>query len=313
MRVATIGVFDGVHRGHQALVGRARELAGPEGTVVAVTFDPHPLSVLRPDVAPPMLTTIERRMELLHRAGADEVVVLPFSAELSERTPEEFIRYLVTPTGLEAGAAEGIDADAVVAGANFRFGKGAAGDAGTLREAADRMGFHADVLPLIADDVPDGAVTWSSTHVRQQLAEGQVDGAAHVLARPHRVEGLVVHGDKRGRELGYPTANVEPPAGFAIPADGVYAGWLADADTGTTYPAAISVGTNPHFAGTQRRVEAHVPGRSDLELYGHRVGVDFLQRLRGQLVFESLDGLLEQMGRDTQATLRLVAQRAGED
>lgn len=300
MRVATIGVFDGVHRGHQALVAAAARLAGHQGEVVAVTFDPHPLAVLRPDLAPALLTTIDRRVQLLRDAGAADVVVLPFTPELAAQSPEEFVDRLVGAPGTAGIAGEGIGA--IVAGDNFRFGKGAAGDPGTLAELGASRGYVVEVLTLISEDVPgEGPITWSSTYVRGRIAAGDLPAATHVLGRPHRVTGTVVHGDHRGRELGYPTANLDLDVDYALPPDGVCAGRLVLGDGGTDsvmLPAAVSIGTNPHFGGVERRVEAHVLGRDDLDLYGQGVGVDLVDRIRGQQVFDSVDGLIAQMARD---------------
>ena len=294
MRVVIIGNFDGVHRGHSALVERARGRAGagPDDRVVAVTFDPHPAAVLRPESAPDRLTSVQRREELLRAAGADEVVVLHFTPELASRTPEEFARMLrETPE---------IAADSVIVGDNFRFGARAAGNTDTLAALGQELGFEVEVLPLVSEAIPgDDHGAWSSTRIRECIAAGDLASAAVMLGRPHRLEGLVVRGDQRGRELGYPTANVEVAAGAAIPPDGVYAGWLVV--EGEQLPAAVSIGTNPQFAGTERRVEAYAIGRDDLDLYGAAVGVDFVSRLRGQEVFGSVDDLVAQMARDVAA------------
>ncbi|MGI9196441.1 MAG: bifunctional riboflavin kinase/FAD synthetase [Candidatus Nanopelagicales bacterium] len=289
MRVVTIGNFDGVHHGHRVLLDRAEARAGEaDGSqVVAVTFDPHPLRLLRPEQAPELLTSVPRRAELLGQAGADEVVVLDFTPELSALSPEEFAQVLREDPRIRA--------DVVVVGENFRFGKGAAGTAEGLRELGVQLGFEVEAVPLVTQG-PGGTPPTSSSYIRERIAEGDMEAAADALSRPHRVEGVVVRGDARGRELGYPTANVEVPPGMAIPPDGVYAGWLI---AGTErLPAAISVGTNPQFDGTERRVEAFALGRDDLDLYGQEVGVDFARRLRGQQVFESVAELQVQMARD---------------
>lgn len=302
MRVATIGVFDGVHRGHQALVDRAAVLAGPghaPGDVVAVTFDPHPLAVLRPDLAPPLLTSVPRRVSLLQESGAGEVIVLPFTRELSQETPEEFVRELID---VHLG---GSPLGAIVAGDNFRFGRGAAGDPAVLARIGAERGFAVDVVPMITEEVPgEGTVTWSSTYVRGRLAEGDPAGAARVLGRLHRVEGRVEEGHRRGRELGYPTANVTPDYDAAFPADGVYAGWLVVG--AERLPAAISLGLNPQFEGTTRVLEAHAIGHRDLDLYGADVAVDFQARIRGQEVFATVDDLVDRMGRDVAAASEIL-------
>ncbi|WP_432479051.1 bifunctional riboflavin kinase/FAD synthetase [Nocardioides sp. GXQ0305] len=288
--VVTVGNFDGVHRGHQAVLSRAREAADREGLrVVAVTFDPHPMAVLRPDHAPAMLTGIEERAELLARAGVDDVLALPFSREIAAWSPVEFVdRVLV-------GA---LHAAAVVVGANFRFGAKAAGDVALLREAGQERGFTVEGVPL-----DGGPQVWSSTYVRTCLAEGDVAGAAEALGRPFAVRGVVLEGERRGRELGYPTANVPLAAGRAAPVDGVYAGWLRRRDSGEQWPAAISVGTNPTFEGErERRVEAYALDRDDLELYGVEVEVAFVERLRGMVAFDDVDELLATMADDVGRT-----------
>jgi riboflavin kinase/FMN adenylyltransferase len=293
--VVTIGNFDGVHLGHQHVIRRAREVADGLGVdrVVAVTFDPHPIAVLRPEHAPPTITDIDTRVVLLDRAGVDAVLVLPFSREVADWTPERFVDEVVS------GA---LGAAAVVVGVNFRFGNKAAGDVSTLRELGAARGFTAEGIPL-----DGGPQVWSSTYVRNCLATGDVEGAAEALGRTFGVRGEVVVGDRRGRELGYPTANV-PPGGSAAPADGVYAGWLRREDTGEVLPAAISVGTNPTFAGErERRVEAYVLDRDDLELYGVVVEVLFVDRIRGMRRFDDAEQLVETMADDVRRTRERLA------
>ena len=284
--VVVIGNFDGVHLGHQRVLARARELADERGmTVVAVTFDPHPMAVLRPEHAPTQLTTIERRGELLATAGADRVLALPFDRDMASWTPEEFMTRVLVDT---------VHAAAVVVGANFRFGSRAAGDVATLQAFGREHGFEAEGIAL-----DGGPMVWSSTYVRTCLAAGDVAGAAEALGHPYAVRGVVVQGDRRGRELGFPTANVPTDGMTAAPADGVYAGRLRRLDTGESYPAAISVGTNPTFDGVRaRRVESYVLDRTDLDLYGLEVEVSFVERLRGMVAFESVDRLVEQMHAD---------------
>jgi riboflavin kinase/FMN adenylyltransferase len=284
--VVVIGNFDGVHLGHQRVLARARETADERGLpVVAVTFDPHPMAVLRPEHAPTQLTTIERRAELLGEAGADHVLALPFDRDMASWSPEEFMRRVLV---------ESLDAAVVVVGANFRFGNKAAGDVASLRAYGADHGFVADGIPL-----DGGPMVWSSTYIRTCLAAGDVAGAAEALGHPYAVRGVVVEGDRRGRDLGFPTANVPTDGMTAVPADGVYAGWLRRLDTGETFPAAISVGTNPTFDGVrQRRVESYVLDRTDLELYGVEVEVSFVERLRGMVAFESVDRLVDQMHAD---------------
>lgn len=282
--VVTIGTFDGVHRGHQALIGRARAAGSP---VVAVTFEPHPVEVFAPAQAPRRLTTIERRVRLLREAGADEVRVLAFDREMAAWSPQEFIdRVLVGQ----------LHASAVVVGENFTFGAKAAGTCELLREAGERHGFVLDEVTLLGGDAP-----WSSTRVRALIAEGDVRGATEILSRPPEVEGIVSQGEKRGRELGYPTANIPVDDRVAVPPDGVYATWLVLA-SGERLPAATSIGTNPTFGEHDRRVEAYVLDRDDLDLYGQRVRLEWVDRLRDMIAFAGIDPLLEQMARDVRQT-----------
>jgi len=291
--VAAIGVFDGVHRGHQAILATAAAQADAAGVAcVAVTFDPHPAEVVRPGSHPAVLTSLPRRARLLGGAGADAVLVLPFTRALAQLSPQQFVADVLGGR---------LHAVAVVVGESFRFGHRAAGTVATLAELGARAAIAVTAVPLAGAGVP-----FSSTYVRQCVDEGDVVEAARVLGRPHRLEGEVVHGDHRGRALGYPTANLALAPHAAVPADGVYAGLLTDGD-GPGQAAAISVGTNPTFDGTQRRVEAYVLDGVGLDLYGHHVGVDFVARLRGQLRFDSVPELVEQMARDVAATAALAA------
>ena len=299
--VVTVGNFDGVHLGHQHVVARAREVAHELGDlpVVAVTFDPHPIAVLRPEHAPPTLTTLDVRAELLAAAGVDDLLVVPFSREIAAWPPERFV------TDILVGA---LHARAVVVGANFRFGARAAGDLATLTELGRLHDFDAEGIAL-----DGGPQVWSSTYVRTCLAVGDVDGAAQALGHPFTVRGEVVKGDQRGRELGYPTANV-PTVGIAAPADGVYAGWLRRLDRPgePALPAAISVGTNPTFPGDRaRRVESYVLDRDDLELYGVVVEVSFVARIRGMQRFDSVDELVATMRQDVEKARERLDRPAG--
>jgi len=282
--VVTIGNFDGVHLGHRTLIARARAQADRAGMdLVAVIFDPHPMAVLRPEHAPAMLTDIDRRCALLAECGVDDVLVLPFSREIASWKPDEFIDRVLVGS---------LHAATVVVGANFRFGAKAAGDLATL---SAHGGFAVEGVAL-----DGGPQVWSSTYIRTCLSAGDVEGAAEALGRPYAVVGEVVRGDQRGRELGFPTANV-PVDEQAVPADGVYAGRLRrlDEPDAESMPAAISVGTNPTFAGERdRRVEAYVIDRTDLDLYGVRVEVSFVARLRGMVRFEGVEALIETMSGD---------------
>ena len=297
--VATIGEFDGVHRGHQRVVERAREIAqSRQLPVVAITFDPHPDEVIRPGSHPPLLTTARRRSELLAGLGTDAAFVLPFNLEFSRLSPDEFVRVVLS---------ERLHAAAVVVGENFRFGHKATGDVPMLAKLGEKYDFTAEGVPLLVDD----GVTISSTYIREQLAAGDVAAAARALGRPHRVEGIVVRGHMRGRGLGFPTANLETPPHTATPADGVYAGWLAslDLDGAETarWPAAISVGTNPTFGAGERTVEAYALDRDDLDLYGVHAAIDFTARLRGTERFDSVPALITQMHEDVAQARALTA------
>ncbi len=289
-----IGNFDGVHLGHRRVLARARELAGERGlSLVAVTFDPHPMAVLRPEHAPTMLTTIEQRADLLGDCGVDAVLALPFDTSVAAWTPTEFVTRVLV---------DALHASAVVVGANFRFGSRAAGDLRTLVDAGAEHDFVAEGVEL-----DGGPMVWSSTYIRTCLAAGDVAGAAQALGHPYVVRGVVVRGDRRGRELGYPTANVPTDGLTAAPADGVYAGRLRRLDTGEVLPVAISVGTNPTFDGDRyRRVESYVLDRTDLELYDVEVEVAFVERLRGMVAFDSVDALLEQMADDVRRARELL-------
>ena len=289
--VVTVGNFDGVHRGHQHVVARAREVAGQDGTVVAVTFDPHPMAVLRPEHAPQTLTDVDTRARLLGEAGADAVLVAPFTREVAAWSPERFVEDILVAA---------LHAKAVVVGANFRFGVKASGDVATLTELGRTHDFAAEGIAL-----DGGPQVWSSTYVRSCLQGGDVEGAAEALGRPFTVRGEVVKGDQRGRELGYPTANVPTSGMLAAPTDGVYAGWLRRLDgfEDELLPAAISVGTNPTFEGERERcVESYVLDRDDLELYGVEVEVSFVARIRGMLRFDSVAELVATMAQDVART-----------
>ncbi|MBO3746566.1 bifunctional riboflavin kinase/FAD synthetase [Streptosporangiaceae bacterium NEAU-GS5] len=291
--VVTIGVFDGVHRGHQQMVARTVALADELGVPsVAVTFDPHPDEVVRPGTHPPRLTTARHRNELLFQLGVDAVCVLPFTLEFSQMTPDEFVQIALVDRLHAAG---------VVVGENFRFGHKASGDVETLQTLGEKYDFVAEGVPLVSD-----GEAISSTAIRERIFSGDVEGAAEMLGRPHRVEGVVVRGYQRGRQLGFPTANVESPEFTAIPADGVYAGWMQGVPVGNLpaaygairWPAAISVGTNPTFEGVPRTVEAYALDRDDLDLYGAHVAIEFGARLRDNVRFDSIEALIAQIHAD---------------
>jgi riboflavin kinase/FMN adenylyltransferase len=260
---------------------------------VAVTFEPHPIAVLYPDRAPAAVMSLEQRLDALESVGLAAVLVIEFTREFAQQTPEEFVRRTFV---------DALGACAVVVGKDTRFGVRNSGDVDTLRELGAAHGFGVVALDDIGEGATEGA-RWSSTQLRAELLAGNVGHAGQILGRPHRVTGAVVHGDHRGRELGYPTANLSQDHEGLVPADGVYAGWLVRLDLDEsapdrTLPAAVSVGTNPTFDGHQRRVEAYVLDRTDLDLYGERVAVEFVSHLRPTLKFESIDTLVEQMAQD---------------
>ena len=292
--VVTVGVFDGVHRGHQQLIGAAVAAGRERGLpTVLVTFDPHPAEVIRPGSHPARLTSLRRRADLVAALGVDAFLVLPFTAELARRSAAEFAHEVLV---------ERLHAAAVLVGRNFTFGHRAEGTVEVLGELGTRFGFAVDAVALATDGAGDH-VTFSSTYVRACIAAGDVEAAAAALGRPHRVEGVVVHGFRRGRELGFPTANVASPPFTALPADGVYAGRFVIG--GRELPAAVSVGSNPTFSGTERTVEAHVLD-VDEDFYGHEVGVDLVARLRGQERYDDLDALVAAIRGDVDRTRALL-------
>jgi riboflavin kinase/FMN adenylyltransferase len=298
--VVTIGSFDGVHLGHQLIVNRAVARARELGaSAVVVTFDPHPSEVLRPGSHPPLLAPHPRRAELLAELGVDAVLVLPFTTEFSKESPEAFVQQVLV---------DALHARLVIEGPNFRFGHKAAGNVALLAELGRAADFEVEVVDLQVRGAAGGGEPFSSTLTRRLVAEGDMAGAAEVLGRPHRVEGVVVRGARRGRDLGYPTANVDTVPHSAVPADGVYAGWLTA--SGERMPAAISVGTNPTFDGTARTVEAYAIDRVGLDLYGLHVAVDFLAYLRGMEKFDSIEALLERMADDVKQARELTADPA---
>lgn len=292
--VVAIGKFDGVHSGHRAVVARARiEAAGAGARVVAVTFDRNPLSLLRPELCPEPLSSLDQKLDLLAAEGVDATLVLRFDAELAAIPAREFVeRFLVTALG----------AITVMVGDDFRFGSGGEGDPELLTRLGAQFGFGVDVV----GNVEGGGRRVSSTWIRELLKAGDVEDAARLLGRPHTMRGEVVHGLKRGRELGFPTANLSQDAEGFAPADGIYAGWLLDegrldqpTQAVTRYPAAISVGTNPTFDDVvSRQVEAYVLDETRLDLYGHRVQVQFTHRIRGMVAFEGVDALRAQIADD---------------
>ncbi|GAB2743854.1 bifunctional riboflavin kinase/FAD synthetase [Kitasatospora kifunensis] len=295
--VVTIGSFDGVHLGHQLIINRAVARARELGArAVVVTFDPHPSEVVRPGSHPPLLAPHPRRAELMATLGVDAVLVLPFTAEFSKESPQAFVQQVLV---------DALHARLVIEGPNFRFGHKAAGNVALLTELGRAADFEVEVVDLQVRGAAGGGEPFSSTLARRLVAAGEMDAAAEVLGRPHRVEGIVVRGAQRGRDLGFPTANVDVVPHSAVPADGVYAGWLTA--NGEKMPAAISVGTNPTFDGTQRTVEAYAIDRVGLDLYGLHVAVDFLAFLRGMEKFETIEALLDRMAADVKQARELTA------
>lgn len=303
--VVSIGVFDGVHRGHQEILSSNVRAAKKRGALaVALTFDPHPAQVHRPEAGVVLIASLADRLDSLAQLGLDAVVVQPYTLDFARQTGEEFVRDVLV------GA---LHAEQVVVGQDVRFGRDNAGDGALLIALGRELGFDVEIVSDLRGDI--SGRRWSSTWVRELLAAGDVRRAAVVLGRPHRLRGVVQHGFKRGRELGYPTANLDPDDLGVVPPDGVYAGWLirpfheddaavpgtgglVERDGHHRLPAAISIGTNPQFDGPSRTVEAHVLGRTDLDLYGEEVVVELVEYLRPMLAFDGLDGLLVQMRED---------------
>lgn len=293
--VVSLGVFDGVHRGHQEVLNENLRTAKRLGALsLALTFDPHPAEVHRPGSGVVMIASLADRLEQLDALGVDVCVVQPYSLDWAAMSCADFVREVLVDT---------LHAAAVVAGEDVRFGSGNAGDARFLAAEGARLGFSVTIIEDVSGDIEGRR--WSSTWIRELLARGDVRGAAVVLGRPHRLRGVVQHGYKRGRELGYPTANLDPDDLGVVPADGVYAGWLvvpeatgAGAGDHERLPAAISIGTNPVFDGVERVVEAHVLGRTDLDLYGQEVVVELVDHLRPMLDLDGVEPLIVQMRAD---------------
>jgi riboflavin kinase/FMN adenylyltransferase len=272
-RAVALGTFDGVHLGHRQVIETALS-AGPEPTVV--TFDPHPRTALGNRVE--LLTSLERRLELLEELGVAATLVVEFTLDVARLEPGEFAEEVLRPIGAEV----------VVAGEDFRFGRGRTGDMGLL----SRLGFETLPVPIL-----NGV---SSSRIRELVAQGDVEGAARLLGRPVGVEGIVVTGDARGGTLGFPTANLDVRPELLVPANGIYAGAACE------HRAAVSIGTNPHYGGRERRVEAHLLDFSD-ELYGRQLVVELWQRLRDEKAFDTEDDLIAQIGRDVEAARRAEA------
>ena len=280
MSVVVIGVFDGVHKGHQEVLNRAKVIAGGE-KIIALTFDPHPATVFAPKHAPTLLTILTDRIELLKIHNADQVAVMKFTPEFAAMNPEDFVNKILV---------DQLHATKVVVGKNFTYGHKAAGNVDSLKK-------HTEFETIVLDLAPSEGEPISSTRIRKLIVEGNVEKARELLTRPHRLDGIVVHGEKRGREMGYPTANLGDLEHQTIPADGIYAGWLAVGID--RWPAAISIGTNPTFVGVRgRQVEAYALDQEELDLYSKRATIEFGWRLRDTLKFDGLQPLLDQMAKD---------------
>lgn len=286
--VVTIGNFDGVHLGHREVLGVVVTQARARGAAaVAVTFTPHPRAVHAPDEPLRLVSSPAQRRELLASTGLDGVLELDYTLAFAAQTPREFV---------ESCFVRGLGATAVVVGRDVRLGAGNSGNLATLVALGEEHGFEV----VTVEDLGVAGGRWSSTAVRRLLDDGDVARASRVLGRPHRLRAEVVHGDARGRTIGFPTANLSQEVEGLVPADGVYAGWMLRRGGGldAVLPAAVSIGTNPTFDGTQRRVEAYVLDRTDLDLYGEVVELDLVAHLRPTLRFTSVDELVAQMDAD---------------
>lgn len=289
--VVLIGVFDGVHKGHQGLLTRAIAIAAGR-KIIALTFDPHPTVIFAPDRAPTLLTTLADRVELLKIHGADRVAVLKFTTEFAAMSPEDFVQNILL---------DQLHASTVIVGKNFTYGYKAAGSVDSLMQSGLEKNFTVDAQDL---NIGDGEII-SSSRIRALVTSGKVEEARILLGRPHRLDGIVVHGEKRGREIGYPTANLGNIDEQTIPADGVYAGWLTVGID--RWPAAISIGTNPTFVGERgRSVEAYALDQVGLELYDKSASIEFGWYLRPTVKFDGLEPLLQQMKIDCDEARQLT-------
>lgn len=302
--VVTLGNFDGVHRGHREVLRRVVELArARDALAVAVTFTPHPRAVHQPEVPHVDIISPEQRVVLLEEAGLDAVLLQRYTLEFADQSPEEFVRGMLV---------HGLHAAVVVVGHDVRFGRGNTGDVAEMVRLGAHYGFEVEAVEEFpAEHGAEPERRCSSTWVREALAAGDVAQAAAVLGRHHVLTGEVVHGFARGRELGFPTANLETDVQGMIPADGVYAGWVHDAHGGV-WPAAISIGSNPTFEDVSRVVEAHVIDRhdervEDFDLYGQHIEVEFVARLRGMVAYEGVEKLVAQITQDVDEARAILA------
>ncbi|HEX9765960.1 MAG TPA: bifunctional riboflavin kinase/FAD synthetase [Nitriliruptorales bacterium] len=293
--VVTVGFFDGVHRGHRTIIGRAvREARYRDVRAAAVTFDRHPMEVLEPESQPRYLMSLERRVRTLVSVGLDLVLVVPFTLDFSREDPQQFVDALLV---------HGLQAVKVIVGANFRFGHGAAGSIRTLNQLGATRGFDAEAVSLLAMD--DGPI--SSTQIREHLARGDVGWATGALGRPHWLDGTVVRGQGRGASIGIPTANVEVDVRMMVPAGGVYAGWVELGVGGPRHAAVTNIGTRPTFDGRGTTIETHVLDQ-DLDLYGRHLAVGFTHRLRAERAFDGPAELVAQIRADIAAARDLLAE-----
>jgi riboflavin kinase / FMN adenylyltransferase len=299
--VVTIGVFDGVHRGHQSAIGQAVKRAKDLGVQsVVLTFDPHPSEVVRPGSHPAVLTEPGFKAQLIEQLGADVLCVVPFTPEFSRLPADAFVHDVLV---------EHLHAAVVVVGQNFRFGRKAAGDVALLERLGRTFGFVVEGTPLVAQG--EGGPVFSSTYIRACIDAGDVAAAAAALGRPHRLEGIVVRGDQRGREIGFPTANLRCGRYAAVPGDGVYAARLVRRRAGQPeLAAAVSIGTNPTFSGRERRVEAFVLD-FDGDLYGEQVALDFVAHLREMRRYDAIEPLVAQIRQDVEQTREVLGGRSG--
>jgi riboflavin kinase/FMN adenylyltransferase len=297
----TIGAYDGVHLGHRAVIAEVRRRADERGLATAVvTFDRHPAAVVRPESAPRLLTDLDQKLELLAETGIDYCLVVTFDEARSRETAAEFVREVLVGC---------LEARTVVVGDDFHFGHGREGNVALLRTMGADLGFDVEGLDLVdADGKPAAdADRVSSTRIRHALVAGDLAASNAMLGRPYELRGIVARGDERGRDLGFPTANVSVPGDILLPADGIYAGWFERPD-GSVHQAAISLGRRPTFYAEAHAslLEAHLLDFSG-DLYGERVKVRFVARLRGEERFESVAALVEQIGRDCDETRRLLS------
>lgn len=296
----TIGKFDGVHRGHRVVISQLCEVAAGQGlTATVVTFDRHPLSLLSPEACPDALLSTKQKVELLAQTGVDATLILPFDRQFSEQSPEDFVLSTLV---------HGLRAKVLLVGEDFRFGAKGAGNVDLLRALGEQHGF--EVQPITAVGTGEasgqGQRRVSSTWIRERLAAGRVREAGELLGALPSIRSIVVHGEHRGRELGYPTANLAPAIEGFVPADGIYAAWAVV--DGIRYPVAVSVGNNPTFTGVpERQVEAHLFDE-DMDLYGRQITVSFVDYVRPMMKFDSVDGLVAQMRHDDEAIRAIVAQ-----